>query len=361
MVKKQSMNSPVLFELHQVSNDKYISHIKLNLPKSLNALTLQMVDLLQEHLDCMRENKHVVALILDSSIEKAFCAGGDVVSITKAWSEGDEQLAKDFFQREYQLDYNIHHYPKPIICLANGIVMGGGMGLMNGCSHRVVTDTTHMAMPELSIGLFPDVGGSKFLNEAPSGAGLFLGLTAAPFNGADAIYLGMADYIISSAYRTEIVPLLHNADWCCPAEEVINKVLIELQERSAAQCKQIESNCVKHQVFISEATQQGSLPKIIHTIINQDSDCQWLQRAQHNLKYGSPTSAYLIHQQLMRTNGMNLEDIFTFEYNLAITCCSQGDFIEGVRALLIDKDRKPNWKYSTSETVDEEFINSFFI
>jgi len=361
MVTQLTMISPVLFELHQVSTDKYISHIKLNLPKNLNALTLHMVDLIQEHLNCMRENSNVVALILDSSIEKAFCAGGDVVSITKAWGKGDEQLAKDFFQREYKLDYDIHHYPKPIICVANGIVMGGGMGLMNGCSHRVVTDTTHMAMPELSIGLFPDVGGSWFLNKTPSGTGLFLGLTAAPFNGADAIYLGMADYFISSAYRTEIVPLLLNADWRPPADEVINKVLIELQESSTAQCKLIESNCVKHKELIREATQQGSLPKIIHTIINQDSGCKWFHKAQRNLKYGSPTSAYLIHQQLLRTIGMNLEDIFTFEYNLAIACCSQGDFVEGVRALLIDKDRKPNWKYSTVETVDEQFINSFFI
>lgn len=351
---------PVIFESHQTRCGSYICVIKLNAPKSLNALTLEMVDLIQLHLDEIRANDDVLAVILDSVIDKAFCAGGDVVSITSAWNAGNEQLAKDFFQREYALDLSIHNYPKPIICLANGIVMGGGMGLMNGCSHRVVTSTTYMAMPELSIGLFPDVGGSWFLNKAPKGMGLFLGLTAAPINGPDAIFMGMADYLIDSHERCSIIDRLKETDWNEPTDIVIDKLLTDLQTESAALCNSIVSNCKKHQALIEAATNRKRLPEIVKTITDTNPTDRWLSKAVNNLDYGSPTSAYLIHQQLLRTKEMPLRDVFNFEYNLAIACCAQGDFIEGVRALLIDKDRKPDWKYNSLEEVEQNYINSFF-
>ncbi len=351
---------PVLFESYKVCNNKFISVIKLNSPGNLNALTLEMVDLIQEHLDSVRYSENIVAVILDSVIDKAFCAGGDVVSITQAWSKGDEQLAKDFFLREYKLDRDIHRFPKPVICLANGIVMGGGMGLMNGCSHRVVTETTYMAMPEISIGLFPDVGGSWFLNQIPDGMGLFLGLTAAPMNGADAKYLGLADYMISSHYRNEIVEHLIAADWNAPAQEIVDKLFSELQTASAEQCSHVQSNCEQHQALIATATHQETLPEVVAAILNCDSDERWLRKAKDNLDYGSPLSAWLIHQQLQRSASMSLEEVFEFEYNLVLACCKQGDFAEGVRALLIDKDRQPNWQYRSVDEVNHRFINTFF-
>lgn len=351
---------PIILESHQTQCGKYICVIKLNTPNSLNALTLEMVDLIQFHLDEIRTNDDVLAVVLDSTIDKAFCAGGDVVSITRAWSAGNEQLAKDFFKREYALDLSIHTYPKPVICLANGIVMGGGMGLMNGCSHRVVTNTTHMAMPELSIGLFPDVGGSWFLNKAPKGMGLFLGLTAAPINGPDAIFMGLADYLIESSERSSIIDRLLEADWNRSADNVIDELLINLQTESAEVCDLIESNCKKHQQLIEAFTEHSELPEIHKAITESISQDQWLSKAVKNLSYGSPTSGYLIHQQLLRTKEMPLQDVFNFEYNLAIACCAQGDFVEGVRALLIDKDRKPDWKYKHLEEVDQCYIDSFF-
>ncbi len=351
---------PVTFESYQTHSRSYISVIKLNAPQSLNALTLEMVDLIQEHLDSVRYNNDVVALILDSVIDKAFCAGGDVVSITQAWSKNDEQLAKDFFQREYKLDRDIHRYPKPIICLANGIVMGGGMGLMNGCSHRVVTETTYMAMPEISIGLFPDVGGSWFLNQITKGMGLFLGLTAAPMNGADATYLGLADYMISTDQKQQLIERLVKADWSNPAPETINQLLSEMQSASSEQCAHVQSNCKQHHELITAATAQKTLSEIVQAILSMDADDRWLRKAQENLEYGSPVSASIIHQQLQKTTAMSLEEVFEFEYNLVLACCKQGDFVEGVRALLIDKDRQPNWRYESVEAIDPQYINSFF-
>lgn len=351
---------PVTFESYQTHSGSYISVIKLNAPKSLNALTLEMVDLIQEHLDNVRYNSDVVALVLDSVIEKAFCAGGDVVSITQAWSNADEQLAKDFFQREYKLDRDIHRYPKPIICLANGIVMGGGMGLMNGCSHRVVTETTYMAMPEISIGLFPDVGGSWFLNQIPEGMGLFLGLTAAPMNGADATYLGLADYMISTDQKQSLIERLVEADWSHPAHETVNQLLSEMQSTSSEHCAHVQSNCKQHHELIAAATANQNLSEIVEAILSIDADDRWLRKAKENLEYGSPVSAAIIHQQLQRTTAMSLEEVFEFEYNLVLACCKQGDFVEGVRALLIDKDRQPDWRYESVETIDPQYINSFF-
>lgn len=351
---------PVIFEYHQTSHNKFISVIKLNSPGSLNALTLEMVDLLQEHLDSIRYNEDVVAVVLDSVIEKAFCAGGDVVSITQAVKKGDHQFAADFFSREYKLDRDIHRFPKPVICIANGIIMGGGMGLMNGCSHRIVTDTTYMAMPEISIGLFPDVGGSWFLNQVPGNLGLFLGLTAAPMNAADARYLGLADYTISHELKATVIENLCNADWHESAHQVVSDILNSLETLSLDQCSHIQSKLKEYETLLEEQLNHDSLVTIAQSILALPTEDRWLKKAQDNLKYGSPLSAFLIHQQLLRTKNMSLEEVFKFEYNLVTACCKQGDFCEGVRALLIDKDRQPAWKYTDFTEVDPGFVESFF-
>ena len=201
--------SCVLFNEFPTADGNKIVEIQLNAERSLNALTLDMIDLIQPKLDAWKEDDSVVCVLFDSAGEKAFCAGGDVVNLYKSMvGEGDPNFPTDFFTREYILDHTIHTYPKPIICWGNGIVMGGGMGLMNGCSHRVVTEKTHMAMPEVTIGLYPDVGGSWFLNHMPGRTGLFLGLTGNRMNAADALFLGLADRFIASELRGQVVEKL---------------------------------------------------------------------------------------------------------------------------------------------------------
>ena len=352
---------PVIFESHSTHDDFIVSVIKLNAPKSLNALTLEMVHLLQAHLDEMKNNEKVVAIVLDSVIEKAFCAGGDVVSITQAWSQGNEDLGKTFFEREYTLDLTIHNYPKPIICIANGIVLGGGMGLMNGSSHRIVTETTYMAMPEISIGLFPDVGGSWFLNQLPQGMGLFLGLTAAPMNAKDATYLGLADYMITTELTQQLLTELLKADWKMPAPEAIEQVLSTLQSASVAQFAEMQSSCERHYPLIKEATEKSSITAVANGILAIDAQDKWLDKAKANLEYGSPLAAWVIHQQLQRGKGLPLKEVFAMELHMAISSLAVGDFVEGVRALLIDKDRAPQWRYATIDTVDPNHVNQFWL
>ena len=158
-------------------------------------------------LDALRQwqaRSDIVAVVIDAAGEKAFCAGGDIVSMYNSMVEAHGEVPaflETFFETEYTLDYTIHNYNKPIIVWGSGIVMGGGMGLLCGASHRVVTETSRLAMPEISIGLYPDVGGSYFLPRLPGKSGLFLGLTGGQMNAADAMYVGLADVMVSSAEK----------------------------------------------------------------------------------------------------------------------------------------------------------------
>jgi enoyl-CoA hydratase/carnithine racemase len=176
-----------------------IGYVALDNPRALNALDLAMLRAMEGKLLEWRENENLICVVLHASSEKAFCAGGDVKSLVMALRrDGTIVAARDYFTTEYFVDYLIHVYPKPILCWADGITMGGGIGIMNGASYRVVTERTVMAMPEIAIGLFPDVGGTYFLGRLPASLGLFLGLTSARISGHDAAALGMADGIVAS-------------------------------------------------------------------------------------------------------------------------------------------------------------------
>ena len=193
---------PVLFETLIAENGCQIGVITLNAEKTLNALSLDMIDLMAEQLALWSTDDNIALVLMQAAGEKAFCAGGDLQNLYQsmlthhASVDKDDvranQYACDFFNREYRLDYLIHTYPKPILCWGHGIVMGGGIGLMAGASHRVVTEKSRLAMPEIGIGLFPDVGGSYFLNRMPGKLGLFLALTGAMVNAADAKFTKLA-------------------------------------------------------------------------------------------------------------------------------------------------------------------------
>jgi enoyl-CoA hydratase/carnithine racemase len=185
-----------------------VGRATLNVEATLNSLTLDMVDLLQAQLDNWAQDDSIAAVFVDAAGEKAFCAGGDVQALhasAVATPGGPCEYAEDFFTREYRMNYSLHTYPKPLICWGHGIVMGGGLGVMAGCSHRIVTERTRIAMPEVTIALFPDVGGSWFLNHAPGSSGEFLALTGASINAADAIYIGLADRFIASEHKDAVL------------------------------------------------------------------------------------------------------------------------------------------------------------
>lgn len=368
--------SPVNFSEKLTANGKIIAIAELNAPKSLNALSLPMILLLTEQLNQWQSNDDIAVVLLKGAGDKAFCAGGDVVSLyhhlkSESYPISDETIvsskALDFFQHEYQLDQLIHAYKKPILAWTNGYVMGGGIGLMAGASHRVSTEKTLMAMPEVTIGLYPDVGASWFLNKMPNNIGLFLGLTGSMFNGVDAKLLGLADYLIASDKLDEIVKKLIEMSWEGKDKnhQLLNETLAELKIKEK---EQPESLIVRHQAVIAELTKSDNITKIHQAILDCDLsgsnkqiiDDKWLQKAQQKMQNGSPLSCALIYQQLKRCKSYTLAQCFESELNLSLRCCQQNEFSEGVRALLVDKDKNPQWRYDNINDINHKEVEWFF-
>ncbi|WP_444903193.1 enoyl-CoA hydratase/isomerase family protein [Microbulbifer sp. CnH-101-E] len=352
-------DSPVLF-----SRRGALAIATLNLPKALNALNLQMIDLLSAQLDQWADDDAVAAVWIDGSGDKALCAGGDVVALyeqSAAYGETPEYCyTTEFFSREYRLDYQIHTYTKPIVVWGGGIVMGGGIGIMAGASHRIVTETTRMAMPEITIGLFPDVGGSWFLNRMPGRLGLFLGLTGAQFNGADALFAGMADRIIAQEQRETVLAALAALDYS--ASSAFNHRLISdcLKSCELSPLQRPESQLREHYDQIQQLTDFASLPEVCAAISAYQGVDKWLQRAATTLAGGSPLTPWVVWEQLRRTRHLSLADVFRMELILAVNLCASGHFKEGVRALLIDKDRTPKWRPLSLEEISPQQLESCF-
>src|SRR5690606_16517952 len=216
---RDPMTSPVLFQVLDTADAMKVGVATLNTPQTLNGLSLEMCELLETQLGDWQADESIAMVILKGAGERAFCAGGDLHGLYKSMQEDaggqawDNVHARTFFDTEYRLDYLIHTYPKPMLCWGSGIVMGGGVGLMMGASHRVVTETTRFAMPEITIGLFPDVGGSWMLARLPGGTGLFLALTGAQLGHSDCRYLGLADYTLDSGQWEDVVQQIQAESW----------------------------------------------------------------------------------------------------------------------------------------------------
>ncbi|SIT04393.1 enoyl-CoA hydratase/isomerase family protein [Neptunomonas antarctica] len=354
--------SCVLFTEHLTKDGKKIVEICLNAEKSLNALTLDMIDLIQPKLDECKADDSVVAIFLDGAGEKAFCAGGDVVSLYQSMTGGDNpDFPEQFFTREYLLDYTIHTYPKPIICWGSGIVMGGGMGLMSGCSHRIVTETTHMAMPEVTIGLYPDVGGTWFLHRTPGRTGLFLGLTGSRMNASDALFLNLGDRFLQTSQRCDVLDRLSQEEWAGDLNAVVNRVLRDLEDDAWDTRQSIQSPVRTHFDLIQDITDQDTVEEIIETLLAVETDDKWVERAQKAISHGSPLAVHMIYKQLKNTVHMSLKEVFESELVLSVQCCRHREFPEGVRALLVDKDGKPNWTFASVNDVDPAFLDELFV
>jgi len=378
--------SPILFSEMLSANGKIIAVAELNAPKSLNALRLPMIILLTEQLNIWQENDNVAVVVLKGAGGKAFCAGGDVVSLyhhlreyhlkehhlkSKQSPISDDEIkqskAYEFFHSEYKLDQLIHTYTKPILVWADGYVMGGGVGLMAGASHRVSTEKTLMAMPEVSIGLYPDVGASWFLNKMPNNIGLFLGLTGAMFNGADALQLDLADHLINSEQYKNIKEKLLTVAWqeISPDSKLNEKtnhhLLSDLLNEFAIETEnQPKALIVGHQCIIGELTNYDNITDIYYAIVTAKFKDKELLLAQQKILNGSLLSIALIYRQLHRSKTYTLAQCFDSELNLSLRCCQQSEFSEGVRALLVDKDKKPKWQYKDINEIDNKIVEWFF-
>lgn len=344
---------PVLFDVLTANNGSRIGVATLNAEKTLNALSLEMIDLLWTQLTAWAADAGIAFVVLQAVGEKAFCAGGDLQNLYRAMlahhSSGAKNdicgnaYANDFFEREYRLDYLIHTYPKPVLCWGHGIVMGGGIGLMAGASHRVVTEKSRMAMPEVAIGLFPDVGGTWFLSRMPGRLGQFLALTGAAINASDAKFVKLADYAIVQAKKQEVLDSLLDQPWsAAPAE---NSRLLGAVLRQAQSPQDFPAGPLRqHFDLIESVCDSESLAQTVAAIKALDADDAWLKKAAAAVAAAAPVSLHLAWLLLQRAPHLSLAQVFRMEYAAALHCAAGPDFAEGIRALLIDKDQKPQWQ-----------------
>ena len=357
------MGAPVQFEELDAGEHK-LGRITLSVEATLNSLTLEMVDLLQQQLDAWAADDGIAAVFIEGAGEKAFCAGGDVQALHASATQtpgGPCEYAEAFFAREYRMNYTLHTYAKPIVCWGHGIVMGGGLGVMAGCSHRVVTERTRIAMPEITIALFPDVGGSWFLNHAPGRSGEFLALTGAAINAADAIFIGFADRFIASKHKQAVIDGLLAQDWTDSVADNHAKVRHVLRPYSEHSVGSRPAGQVEPHLESINALMDGdSVHEVIDRITEQTTDDPWLAKARDSLAHGSKLAALWIDRQLWETRHSSLKEVFQSEIRLATNIVRDPEFSEGVRALLIDKDRNPAWKYSASRDIPPEELDAFF-
>jgi enoyl-CoA hydratase/carnithine racemase len=351
-------DSVVLFEEINTAGGQRFGVATLNAPASLNALSVDMVRLLTPKLREWAKDDRIVGVLLQAAGEKAFCAGGDLRQLYQTLLEcgpARNTYAEDFFREEYELDYLIHTFPKPFLCWGHGIVMGGGVGLMSGCSHRVVTSQSRVAMPEISIGLYPDVGGSWFLRRTPGRTGLFLALTAANLNAADAIFCGLADVLVPHEHKGQVLEAIAATRW--HGEQKADRAeLSRILARAGEGAQMPPSKVREHYDTINALMAGDDLLDIANRLRNLQSEDAWLQSASKTFMKGAPSSAALSFELWQRVHRMSLAEVFRLEYWASLGFCAHKDFAEGIRAVLIDKDRNPRWNPATIEEITPAFI-----
>lgn len=353
-------SDPVLFSQLDAGGGRAIGIATLNSPATLNALSLDIVQRLDAQLAAWAGDERIVAVWLDAAGDKAFCAGGDLQRLHASMREagdGENAYAAEFFAGEYRLDYRVHRYPKPVIAWMHGIVMGGGIGLACGAAHRVVTERSMLAMPEIGIGLFPDVGGSWFLGRMPGGIGRYLALTGARLNAADALFANMADLPLPQNTKDAVRDGLRALPWRGEAEHDHALVRDHLQ---AAADWSLAGNSALAQRFsdLARIGASASMQAAAAAIQDYAARDEWAQPHARTLAAGAPSSAALGWALQQRLAGASLAEVLRTEYAAALGCCAHGDFVEGIRALLIDKDKSPRWNPATLEAADAALVDA---
>lgn len=335
-----------------------IGHILLNRPRALNALNLPMIETMAPALAQWAADPAIKAVIIRGAGDRAFCAGGDVRAVWEAGrqrqrGEGDGALTAGFFAAEYRLNRQIKRFPKPYVALMDGITMGGGVGLSVHGSHRVTTEKTLLAMPETGIGLFPDVGGSYFLPRLPGRLGLYLGLTGVRLGAGDLAYAGIATHHVASASLDEVERELETAlteapDATAALEAVLGRHAATPEPASLAAQRPAIDRCFA----------AGSVEAILALLAVEEGD--WARQTEAALRHMSPTSLKVTFEQLRRGADLSFEECMRQEFRMTQAVMEGHDFYEGIRAVLVDKDRNPHWQPARLEDVGPAAVARFF-
>jgi len=336
-----------------------VAFLTLNRPAALNALSLTMVEDLRRELERFGGDPAVRAVLIQGAGEKAFCAGGDIRAIYESYRSAGT-VHRDFFVKEYPVDHLLRFYPKPYLVIMNGITMGGGMGLAQGSRLRIVGERTRVAMPEVAIGFFPDVGGSYFMSRLPGALGPYLSLTGTQIRAADTLYAGLADHFLTPAaleqLRAELDSLAwsgHGGDTCgADLERLIGRLASDPGEPPLAQVR----------AAIDEHFAAASVPQLLDSLRRETRAefAAWAADTLAVLHSRSPTMLAVTLRQLHLGRSMSLAECLRMELGMVQQCLQQGDFLEGVRAVIIDKDNAPKWRPARIDEVTQGAVDAMF-
>ena len=331
-----------------VRREGALRRITLNRPKALNALTLAMSVEMTAHLRAWANDPEVGGVLIDGAGDRAFCAGGDIRALYDA-AKSKSALPAQFWSTEYYLDVLIGRYPKPLVVFMDGLVMGGGVGLSGYAAFRIVTERSAVAMPEVGIGFFPDVGASFLLARSPGLTGTHLALTGERMNAADAIYCGFADIQIAAAE----LPGLPRALADCRTAATVQRVFTDLSTAPGT------SRLQASRAWIDHCYAADSVEEIMQRL--QSSTAPEAQAAYAAMSRASPTSLKVTLRNVRdAVSFKRMEESFQQDFRIALAAIAGHDFIEGVRATIVDKDRNPKWRPDKLDEVTPDIVDRHF-
>ena len=322
-----------------VSKEGRAGIITLNRPKALNALNLEMIRAMTRTLKEWESDDSIALVIVRGAGDRALCAGGDIAALY-----ADAELGPVFFKEEYELNHLIASYPKPYVPLMKGIVLGGGVGVSSHGSHRIVTDSTRLGMPEVGIGFAPDAGGSYVLAQSPDRLGRHLAYTSVHVGAAEAIDLGFADYYVTDDQLDDVVEALASTG----DAEGIKKFASDPGESFAGDRAEM--------VDVYSADSVEETLNRLHELAEKESEEHWAAKAAKKIRNHPPLSLKVTELLLERASVGTLAEALTTEYWMSLNMRTDGDFLEGVRAQIIEKDRNPKWSHSSLEDVDANTV-----
>jgi enoyl-CoA hydratase/carnithine racemase len=332
----------------------HIGIIKLNRLKALNALSLHMIEGIKKALLTWKNNPNIYMIYMSSIIDKAFCAGGDVKKLYEHAIIDDLEYVSTYLSAQYAMDYIIHTYPKPIITFLNGYIFGGGVGLAMGSTFIITSEHTKYGMPETQIGFFPDVGASYFLNQLPNHVGRYVGLLGHTLDYRDLIYLGIADYHILASNWHSIIEILYKKKW--NKDDITNQL-----KHIFSTYKEIDeqkSDIEKHETHINHIFSYNTIKEIIEHISFDDAYSKNIKQRMLNM---SPTALNTTLELLKNGKGKDLLSCLKMEHDLSLSVAKTHDFKEGVRSLLIDKDKIFKWNPSSYKDIKIKAIKEMFL
>lgn len=347
------MTQDVLFSV----GEHGLATITLNRPKAINSLTHEMIAAIGQRLQEWASDEQVRLVVVKGEGAKGLCAGGDIKALYEANTSAEAmEKAVRFFADEYQVDQLIYEFAKPVVAVLDGVVMGGGVGLTYGASHRIVTERTKWSMPEMNIGFFPDVGAAYFLNQAPGQIGKYLALTAAIIQAPDVLYSQAADAYMASERLESFLLALERKDWSAAGdgtEAELNRLVATYAENpaGAGRLAGVREQIDRHFAF-------ATLEEIVASLAAEESE--FARETIEALLSKSPSSLKVTLKQLIDGKGKTREECFATDLVLAQNFMRHPDFFEGVRSVLIDKDRSPRYAYRTLADVSPELVERFF-